>query len=196
MSAINLSKGQPPINLGKSPAMTITMEWPAATDYDLYAVLLLWDGTNIHVGTFQAQGVTTVHSWAGVAHSGDVARSSGAQMAREVLTIGNLGPDVSAIVPVAYSAQSNGTGSFRRYGVSMTVDNGLGDAVRIDASNASDNDRVYSCCPAVVYNLGDALRVDPVELYSSPSREHRPRVLHSTSGVQVLMDAGPRNAYK
>jgi tellurite resistance protein TerA len=101
------------------------------------------------------------------------------------------------VVPFAYSAQSNGTGSFFRYQVSLSVDNGAGGRIEIDASNANDDDRVYTCVPAVLHNGEDGnVWVEPVELYSARKSENRPDVRLINGRAQVFMDRGPRNAYK
>jgi len=100
---------------------------------------------------------------------------------------------IQAIVPVAYSAQSNGTGSFRRYQVSMSIDNGQGTTVRIDASNADDNDLIYSCVPGIILITDTGVVIDSLEQYSQPKSERRPVI---APDLQVQMDAGDTNLYK
>ena len=134
-----------------------------------------------------------------VRHTGDVGRAKGkgwrkpvAQVGREAIEI-NLNSAILAVVPVVYSAQSNGDGSFRRYQVSMAIDNGSGDTVTIDAGNASDDDAVYSCVPGIIINDPDGVRIQFLELYSEPGSEERPVI---GGDLIVEMDAGPVNAFK
>lgn len=100
---------------------------------------------------------------------------------------------IQAIVPVAYSAQSNGTGSFRRYQLSMSIDNGRGTTVRIDAPNADDNDLIYSCVPGIILITDTGVVIDSLEQYSQPKSERRPLIAQD---LQVQMDAGETNLYK
>lgn len=148
-----------------------------------------------------------------VRHSGDVGRTQAQAQrkgrrrkpvaagdpgtGRETIEI-NLNPQIAAVVPVVHSAQSNGAGSFRRYRVSMAIDNGTadsggGDTVTIDASDASDDDGVFSCVPGIIINDSDGVRIQFLELYSAPGSEHRPLV---GNDLIVAMDAGPVNAFK
>ena len=105
----------------------------------------------------------------------------------------NLTPQIAAVVPVVYSAQSNGSGSFRRYRVGMAIDNGGGDTVTIDATNASDDDAVYTCVPGIIINDPDGVRIQFLELYSAQGSENRPAI---GEDLIVRMDAGPVNAFK
>ena len=76
-------------------------------------------------------------------------RKKGPEVGQETVEI-NLNPDVLAVLRVVYSTQSNGVGSFRKYQVSMAIDNGNGDTVTIDASSASDDDLVFTCVPGII----------------------------------------------
>lgn len=208
--AISLTKGQR-VSIEKSPVITARIEWPAATDYDVFALVRYADGHDETVATFgtKEQPQATQRSSDGaVTHLGDVGRartartggglfgrkkqSPPAPMASETIEI-RLNPKVVAVLPVVYSAQSNGTGSFRRYQVSMSIDNGAGTSVRIDASNASDHDNIYTCVPGIVVNSPDGVIVDSLELYSAPTSELRPAL---DDHLTVHMDAGGLNLYK
>lgn len=126
---------------------------------------------------------------------GDVGRSSYSTKT-EVIKL-RLNNDILAVVPVVYSAQSNGTGSFYRYKVSMSIDNHSGTSVTITAKNANNNDRIYSCVPGILHNTPDGVIISPLELYSKPNSEHRPELrMGSSNMVEVLMDQGPINDYK
>lgn len=197
---INLSKGDAPVSLAKSSMIRARCSWSSDTDYDLYALVLYTNGDVQTVATFGAKGVTAqmVTPDGAVKHLGDVGR--GVQgTAEEVIEI-SLNDSIRAVVPVAYSAQSNGTGSFRRYAVSLEVDNGQGGKVVIDASHANGGETVYTCVPGMIENTASGVLVHALEQYSVPRSEDRPIV--KTGGalrkdsVRVVMDAGPRNNFK
>jgi tellurite resistance protein TerA len=190
---INLAKGQG-IKLAKTQVMTAVCSWPPATDYDVYALVRYRNGRTETVSTFgtkQDSRFQVSTQDGAVRHLGDVQRSADA-MASETIEI-RLTPDVVAVVPVVYSAQSNGAGSFRRYRVGMSIDNGQGQKVVIDASNASDHDNIYTCVPGIILNSDQGVQVNALELYSRRGSENRPDI---TPDLSVVMDAGPVNAYK
>ncbi|MEW1866301.1 hypothetical protein AB0399_39005 [Streptomyces sp. NPDC088194] len=202
---INMKKGDAPVSLAKSPGITARMRWDSSTDYDLHALILRTNGTVEHVATFGADDVPPQMSTAdgAVKHLGDVGRDHQGT-AEEVIEIA-LNDTIRAVVPVAYSAQSNGTGSFFRYGVTLEIDNGTaGDRVVIAAENASDDDLVYTCVPGMIENTPDAVVVHALELYSSPDSESRPTLRLQRGGlmrkgpeeVRVVMDKGPWNHHK
>lgn len=210
--AISLKKGQR-VSIEKAPPIVARIEWPAATDYDVYALIRYADGHDESVamfGTKERPQFTQTSSDGAVRHSGDVGRAqagggnggglfgrrkqqpAGVPMASETIEI-RLNPNIVAVVPVVYSAQSNGTGSFRRYQVSMSIDNGQGTSVRVDATNANADDTIYSCVPGIVVNQPDGVIVDSLELYSAPGSEKRPVI---GPNLVVQMDAGEHNLYK
>ncbi len=187
-----------PVLIKKTPLVRAIATWSTDTDYDLYAYVVLRDGSVHPVATFGAgRKERAKDSWSGkghVRHRGDVGRDTGGK-ATEVIDI-QLGEEVVAVVPVAYSAQSNGSGSFYRYRVSLAIDNGAGDSVTIDSAEASRDDGIYTCVPGVVYNHPEGVVVERLELYSGGG-ENRPKVdLQADGTVRVKMDAGPRNDYK
>jgi tellurite resistance protein TerA len=195
---INMRKGDSPISMRKTGTITATAAWSSSTDYDLYALVVERDGRVAHVANFGAKGTPAVSQLRGIRLGQDVGRSAGASgQAVETLTI-TFDDSIAAVVPVAYSAQSNGTGSFRKYSVSLTVDNGAGEQVHVAADSANDNDRIYTCVPAVIYNGSDGnVWIQHLEAYSKPKSEKRPAaVLHPNGSVEVVMDAGPTNDYK
>jgi len=197
-SGINLTKGSTPARLTKTATITATARWSSSTDYDLYALVVHRDGLVVHVANFGAGGTPAQSRHRGVSLGDDAGRAAGSTgEAEETVTIA-FTDDIAAVIPVAYSAQSNGTGSFRRYKVSLAVDNGAGERVTVDASNANDNDRIYTCVPAIIHNGADgSVWVEHLEAYSRPGSEDRPAVvLHPNGAVEVRMDAGPRNDYK
>lgn len=198
MSAINLTKGSTPARLTKTARITATASWSSSTDYDLYALVVLRNGGVLHVANFGAVGTPAVPSYRGVGLGADAGRAAGSSgTALETLTIA-FDDTIAAVIPVAYSAQSNGTGSFHQYKVSLAVDNGAGERVTVEASNANRNKQIYTCVPAVIHNGTDGnVWVEYLEAYSRPGSEDRPAaVLHPNGAVEVRMDTGPRNDFK
>lgn len=214
---INLRKGEQ-VTITRTPLIVATCTWPRATDYDIFALVRYRDGHTETVSTFgtaeHQHDFRTATADGAVRHGGDVGRlparskprgwrrkptpaAVAPEVGRESIEI-TLNPQIVAVVPVVYSAQSNGDGSFRRYQVSMAIDNGSaehggGDTVTIDATSASDDDAVYSCVPGIIINDPDGVRIQFLELYSRPASENRPVV---GGDLIVKMDAGPVNAFK
>lgn len=198
MSTISLTKGSQPAVLTKSPSLRLRCWWDSRTDYDLYAIVLYTTGRVETVATFPAEGVPALQATAdgAVKHLGDVGREH-TGTAEETIEISPT-DEIRAIVAVAYSAQSNGTGSFHKYRVSMELDNGLGERVVIDARNASRNRRIYTCAPGMIENTAEGLVVHALERYSAPGSENRPTVTLDVINnvVGLVMDTGPRNKFK
>lgn len=211
--AISLDKGQR-VTIEKTAKTTAVVSFSSKTDYDVYAVILMRDGTERVCSTFGSDAQRTpTPQVLGVRHLGDVTRGGGADLNTETLEIA-LSDEIDQIAVVAYSAQSNGTGSFRKYKVSMTVDNGAGTTVSIDANHANSNDRVYTCVPAIIRNTDDGVVIEQVEMYSKPGSEKRPSFLPDAPAAKtglfgkkrtepatgtpgtLVMDAGAKNLYK
>ncbi|MFC5404762.1 TerD family protein [Cohnella soli] len=194
---VNLDKGHTPVIMDKTPEITATVSWKTGTDYDIYALVYTKEGEQIDVAMFGAKGTPPLRSFGNgaVEHMGDVGRSSGSTKT-EVIKL-RFTDDILAVVPVVYSAQSNGTGSFYRYKVSMSIDNHHGTSVTISANHANHNDKIYSCVPGILHNTPDGVIISPLELYSAPKSENRPKLrMGSSNMVEVVMDKGPRNDYK
>lgn len=195
---ISLNKGQKSVIIEKTSEITATVSWETGTDYDIYALVYTKDGKQIDVAMFGARGLPPLRSFGNgaVEHMGDVGRGNQSATKKEVIKL-RLTNDILAVVPVVYSAQSNGTGSFYRYKVSMSIDNNNGTSVTIFANNANNNDRIYSCVPGILHNTPDGVIISPLELYSKPSSEKRPLLkMGSSNMVEVIMDKGPINDYK
>lgn len=190
--AVNLSKGSR-VTIEKTPIIKARCTWSSNTDYDLYAIVLLKDGSQHVVSTFgsaaQPNPTDSILNGA-VKHLGDIGRSGG-NIAEEIMEI-RLDDRIEAVVPIAYSAQSNGTGSFKQYNVSLGIDNGAGTSVTIDATNASDNNNIYTVAIGVIRNTNDGVVIESLESYSKANSEIRPAFVN---GV-VKMDAGSKNKYK
>ncbi|EDW21427.1 TerD family protein [Bacillus pumilus] len=194
---ISLDKGHKPIIIEKTPEITATVSWESGTDYDIYALVYTKSGKQVDVAMFGAKEIPALKSYdnGAVEHMGDVGRDY-ESMKTEVIKL-RLNDDILAVVPVVYSAQSNGTGSFYRYRVSMSIDNHQGTSVTIHAKHANDNDRIYSCVPGMLQNTNDGVIIRPLELYSKPNSERRPKLkMKSSNEIEVLMDKGPVNDYK
>ena len=189
---ISLEKGSR-VTIEKTAVITARCEWSSNTDYDLYALVLLRNGQELVVSTFgsksQKNPTPTVLNGA-VRHLGDVGRGAKG-IAEETIEI-RLTDEVEAVIPVAYSAQSNGSGSFRRYKVSLGIDNGQGTRVTIDSKNASNDDGVFTVAIGVIRNAADGVVVESLEAYSKRGSENRPAFLNG----QLVMDAGAKNLFK
>lgn len=197
MGMVSLTKGQAPVSMRKTPLITATVRWSSKTDYDVYALILRTNGTVETVATFGASGVPAMMATADgrVRHLGDVGREAKGD-AEEVLEI-RLDDSIQAVVPVAYSAQSNGSGSFRKYKVSLEVSNGEGDTVSVDARNANRDNSVYTCAVSLIENTAGGVLIHPLEQYSRKGSENRPALTRDATGTPVvLMDHGPMNNYK
>jgi len=194
---VRLTKGQKPVMIEKTVEITTSISWRTGTDYDVYALIYTKDGRQVDVATFGATGVPPLQIFDNgeVQHMGDVGREGGS-IKTEIVKI-RLNDNILAVVPVAYSAQSNGTGSFHRYEVSMSIDNHRGTTVTVPANHADRNDTVYTCVPGMILNTPHGVIIEPLELYSKPNSENRPKLVRNENGhIKVLMDAGPKNDYK
>ncbi len=194
---IRLSKGDKSVIIEKTPSIAATVSWRSGTDYDIYALVMTKSGKEFAVATFGAKDVPPCMDYGNgaVHHRGDVVGNSSGESV-EVIDI-RPDTDIVAVVPVAYSAQSNGTGSFYHYKVSLEIDNNQGTVVTLSAENANNKSTIYSCVPGIIYNRPDGLKIEALELYSKPSSEKRPKLTLKEDGtVLVNMDKGPRNDYK
>jgi tellurite resistance protein TerA len=190
---ISLAKGDV-VRIAKTPIITARVTWSSATDYDIYALVLKRDGTVLIVSQFGSEAdpkfTPSVLNGA-VKHLGDIGRVAKAKVAEEVIEI-RLTDEIDAIYPVAYSAQSNGTGSFRKYKVGLSISTGDGTDVTIDANSASDNKTVYTVVVGLIRNAADGVVVEALEHYSAPGSELRPAIING----QLVMDKGSKNLYK
>jgi tellurite resistance protein TerA len=198
--AISLDKGQR-VTIEKTRGISASVSFSKSTDYDVYAVILDKSGKEYVCSTFGSDAQPNpTDNVLGVRHLGDVVRGGVSDLNVETLEV-TLNDDIDQIAVVAYSAQSNGTGSFRKYKVSMTVDNGQGTTVTVDADQANSNDTVYTCVPAIIRNGADGVVIERVEMYSKPGSENRPsfkkKGLFGKGGDgDLVMDAGSKNKYK
>lgn len=209
---IDLTKGQR-VSIDSSDVIVAAVSWPAETDYDVYALISYADGHTETVsafGTLENPQFSPTSSDAAVRHLGDIGRAAPKRLTRKERKAQGVAASsevpiaverieirphagLRAIVPVAYSAQSNGAGSFREYRVSMSIDNGHGTSVRIDAANADDDDMIFSCVPGIILVTPSGVVIDSLEQYSAPGSERRPTI---TPELAVVMDAGETNVFK
>jgi tellurite resistance protein TerA len=194
---VSLEKGQK-VSIEKTPLVTASVSWKSGTDYDVYALVRFRDGHSETVSMFGTKNHPD--DWqqqvagGAVRHQGDVGQGNSRHDKNKVEVVElRLNPTIEQVAIVAYSAQSNGTGSFYRFKVSMQIDNHDGTVVGIDAKHANNDDHVYTCVPGIVHNTDDGVVIEATELYSRRSSESRPAF--DKSG-QLVMDAGPENAYK
>ncbi|MDO9455709.1 TerD family protein [Nocardioides sp.] len=195
--AVNLSKGDRAVVMEKTPLITASVSWRSGTDYDVYALVWTTDGRQTDVAMFEAKGVPVLQEFLGIRHHGDVKKPTG-KVSEQTETIDiKLSPDIVAVLPVAYSAITNGSGSFHQYQVSLAIDNGAGTRITLEATNANEDKKIYTCVPGIIRNTPDGVVIEPLELYSKRRSENRPKlVLDATGQVVVEMDTGPRNKVK
>lgn len=199
--AVDLGKQSGKISLAKGSAVTIDKSdvikarctWSSATDYDLYALVLLKNGETLVVSTFGSQDqpnpTTSVLNGA-VRHMGDVGRGA-AGIAEETIEI-RMTDEIEAVFPIAYSAQSNGTGSFHKYNVSCSIENGVGTEVTIDSDNASRHMAIFTLAIGGIYNTTNGVRIEALEKYSRMMSEKRPAIVKG----KLVMDKGSLNLFK
>lgn len=197
--AVTLTKNAPPVLLEKAPVIRLRVAWASGTDYEAYALVVLNTGEVVHVATFDAKDTpANPHYRDLVRHLGDRGRGhvrSGGGQAEEIIEV-RFAPEIVAIVPVAYSAINNGTGSFFKYRVSLAIENGA-DQVVIPADQAKKSSWIFTCVPGVVYNRPEGVLIERLELYSKRFSEFRPAVFLQPDGrVEVKMDKGPINQFK
>ncbi|MCU1405942.1 MAG: tellurium resistance protein [Glaciihabitans sp.] len=189
---ISLAKGSS-VTIAKTPLITARVTWSSKTDYDIYALVLLRDGSVLTVSQFGSEAepnFTPSVLGGAVKHLGDIGRGVKG-VAEEVIEI-RLTDDIETIYPIAYSAQSNGTGSFRTYKVGLSISTGDGTDVVIDASSASADKTIYSVAIGAIRNTPTGVVVEALERYSTPSSEFRPAIVKG----EIVMDKGPKNLYK
>ncbi|MGW0178114.1 TerD family protein [Nocardia sp. NPDC003345] len=197
--AVTLTKGAPPVLLRKAPLVRLRVAWESGTDYEAYALVVLTSGEVVHIATFPAAGVPAApHYGELVRHLGDRGRGDvrrGGGQAEEIIEV-RLAPEILAVIPVAYSAINNGTGSFHKYRVTLSIESGA-DSVTIPADQAKKSAWIFTCVPGIVYNRPEGVLIERLEFYSKRFSERRPEVILRPGGeVEVRMDKGPVNQFK
>ncbi len=197
--AVTLTKNAPPVLLEKAPVIRLRVAWASGTDYEAYALIVLNTGEVVHVATFDAKDTPANPQYRDlVRHLGDRGRGHvrrGGGQTEEIIEV-RFAPEIVAIVPVAYSAINNGTGSFFKYRVSLAIENGA-DQVVIPADQAKKSSWIFTCVPGIVYNRPEGVLIERLELYSKRFSEFRPAAFLQPDGrVEVRMDKGPINQFK
>ncbi|MFI5720526.1 TerD family protein [Nocardia sp. NPDC051750] len=197
--AVTLTKGAGPVLLEKAPLVRLRVAWASGTDYEAYALVVLTGGKVVHVATFPAAGIPANPQHGDlVRHLGDRGRGDvrrGGGTTEEIIEV-RLSPEIVAVVPVAYSAINNGTGSFHKYRVTLSIESGA-DTVTIPADQAKKSSWIFTCVPGIVYNRPEGVLIERLELYSRRFSEHRPAATLQPDGrVEVRMDKGPVNQFK
>lgn len=206
---VSLNKGS--VSLGKAEVYTLITAW-GRKDYDLLALVIYTDGRMEWVscfGTTQSGRFTTKTPDGCVVHvSGDQATSDsgGGDQPQEVIKIFvKPGHKIARIVPVIYSAQNSGIGSFRMYKVSTYVLKGNFDklpanpenyeGVKVLARNASWNPFRYTFVPCTIVFGDTGTQIDAShQQYSKMMSERRPT--WDVRKNKLLMNSGPTNASK
>lgn len=200
---INMRKGEKYHAKGFEGIILAEAKWSSATDYDLYAIVLYKDGRTEHVATFGAYAIPAKshNSDHSVVHFGDAGRGDGDSGEKMQLTMTD---EIDAVLFVVYSAQSNGSGSFRRYGVEVKVTFG-DEVVHIPADDQNANDGVYTMAPALIENTEEGPVLHALADAYSSGGENRPELKRkrptlwgraASTELEVKFDTGPRNHYK
>ena len=182
---LSLKKGER-VSLTKADNDTpilIECGWTAkGKDYDLKALVLYRNGTQIYVGAANVDEKLSTPEGA-VQHGGDIKRPG----ELERISI-RWHPDIQAIAVSAYSAVENGLGSFRRYGVFVRITNGK-QIIEIPARSISANGMRYTLCfGEILFDTAPGkMEVSALEMYSGMGSEKR---IGYQDG-KVKMDIGP-----
>lgn len=181
--AVVLTKGNR-LNLTKTGAPIVARNgWTAkGKDYDLKALIRYRDGRTLYIGAANVDELLASPEGA-VRHSGD-SRKAGVM---ESLTVA-WHASIASVALSSYSALENGTGSFRKYGVFVRIENGP-QVVQISAADASAKGTSYTLCFGEIIfgtNQGE-LTVVNHEMYSASGSENRV----GYEGDRVVMDIGP-----
>lgn len=178
--AVSLTKGgKTSISLVKGRQITATLEWDGGSvfrrskgaDLELYALYVLRNGQ------------TGLVYWNhlidnGIKHHGD-------SLVPGVETVTVTDPSLfESVLIVAYSAISNGPGSFKSYGATAVVTDGEQTVV----VPLYDNNESYWVAIAQVDFKDSNIDIRSVETYSRPGSEARPAIYSDGS---FKMDAGP-----
>lgn len=177
ISKIELKKKQS-VNIQKSKMVTATLEWDTDNDLDLYCFYVTKDG---QVGKIYYRNLGSPHEYPYIALDGD-SQESGKE------TIRIYRPEVlKYVLFAAYSAFSNGVGSFYSMKARAVVDNHMGNVVT--APLLERNDYAYWVCIAHIdFTNPNEMKISHVETYSRDHSEASPLLYEDGS---FRMDVGP-----
>lgn len=179
--AISLRKDQRVSFAKTSEQFTVSLRWTVPrADLDLYALYVDDSGRQ---GAVYYKDLGSLQEPPYMALSGD-AQTGGASTVETIRISRTSG--LRHVLFCAYSAVSNGTGSFKGYGASIEVDDHAGSTVTSPLYD--DNDYSYWVAIAHVdLSAPGEVSVQQVERYSGDGVENRP-VLHPDGRIE--MDAG------
>ncbi|PLS16772.1 tellurium resistance protein [Bacillus sp. M6-12] len=177
ISKIELKKKQS-VNIKKSQRITATLEWETAKDLDLYCFYVLKNGQS---------GKVYYRDLGSSNHSPFIRLDGDSQeFGKETIEIYKT-DELAYVLFAAYSAVSNGVGSFYSMRAKAVVDNHMGNVVI--APLLEYNDRAYWVALAHIdFTDGQAMKVSHVERYSRDNSEASPMLYNDGS---FRMDVGP-----
>ncbi|MGG4146339.1 TerD family protein [Paenibacillus algorifonticola] len=166
------------INIQKSAKVTATLEWQTDKDLDLYCFYVTKDR---QVGKIYYRNFGSPHTAPYIQLDGDALGHG-----KETIVI-HRPEALSFVLFAAYSALSNGTGSFKSMKVRAIVDNHQGQTVT--APLLEKNDYAYWVAIAHIdFTDAKQMRVSHVEKYSKDGEERSP-LLYANGDFK--MDVGP-----
>ncbi|MBM7656431.1 TerD family protein [Neobacillus cucumis] len=174
---IELKKKQS-VNIQKSKMVTATLEWSSSKDLDLYCFYVTKDNEFGKI-YYRNLGSATLAPY--IVLDGDSLEAG-----KETIRI--YRPEaLKYVLFAAYSALSNGTGSFYRMRAKAVVDNHMGSVVT--APLLERNDYAYWVCIAQIdFTNPTDMKISHVETYSADHSENSP-LLYADGSFQ--MDVGP-----
>ncbi|MGX2961415.1 TerD family protein [Peribacillus sp. JNUCC 23] len=174
---IELKKKQS-VNIKKSKTVTATLEWETDKDLDLYCYYVT-DNGSVGKVYYRDLGSSSVAPY--IVLDGD-SQESGKE------TIRIFRPEALRYVMfAAYSAVSNGAGSFFSLRAKAVVDNHMGDVVIAPLLERNDN-AYWVCIAHIDFTNPKEMKISHVESYSKDHSEASP-VLYENG--KFRMDVGP-----
>ncbi|WP_052646766.1 TerD family protein [Paenibacillus terrae] len=171
-------KKQESINIHKSEKVTATLEWATKKDLDLYCFYVTKD---YNVGKIYYRNLGSSHSTPYIQLNGDALTHG-----KETIII-HRPEALRFVLFAAYSAVSNGIGSFKSMKVRAVVDNHQGQVITTPLHEK--NSYAYWVAIAHIDFTGtNQMKVSHVEKYSGKNVEHSPLLYEDGS---FKMDVGP-----
>lgn len=161
------------VNIQKGKKITITLSWAGTGDLDLYAFYVLKNGTTGKV-YYKDKGAATKPPY--ITLSGD-SRKAGKETA-----VIHRPDELAHVVFAAYSAVSNGVGSFASYKPTTIFTDDLGQEVR--APVLGRNHFSFWVALSAIDLTGAQAKISHLERYSSFGTERSP-VLHASGKLEM-----------
>jgi len=166
------------INIQKSPTITATLEWETKKDLDLYCFYVTQAN---QVGKVYYRNLGSTHETPYITLDGDALTHG-----KETIQIHR--PDaLKYVLFAAYSAVSNGTGSFKSMKVRAVVDNNQGQVIT-SPLHEKNNYAYWVAIAHIDFTANDATSISHVEQYSGRGVEASPWLYEDGT---FKMDAGP-----